>query len=116
MIERFKIYLNEFAAIDIDAEIWIDGSFATHKPEPQDIDIVFLFKKSDVDYLHGRKEIIFQSLIMDRDIVKAKYGLDVFFIDKDDPDEHEKWINTYGYDTQKINKKGIFKLILKTHV
>jgi hypothetical protein len=116
LIERFKVYLNEFMAIGINAEVWVDGSFTTTKPDPDDIDIVFLFRKTDIDYLSGKKALLFESLFMDRDTIKTRYGIDVYFIDKDNASEIEQWIETYGFDTRKLNSKGIFKIILEQNV
>lgn len=116
LIDRLQVYLSEFKAIEIDAEIWLDGSFTTNKPEPDDIDLVFLLKRSDIDMLTGKKADLFQSLIMDREIIKAKYHVDVYFIDKDDTDEIIKWAETFGFDSRKINQKGIYKITLKQSV
>lgn len=41
LINRLNAFISEFLSLSIDAEIWIDGSFTTLKPEPQDIDVVF---------------------------------------------------------------------------
>ena len=116
LIDRLQVYLTEVIAIGLEAELWIDGSFTTHKPEPEDIDLVILFKRSEVDGLNGKKAELFQALIMDREIVKANYCVDVFFIDKDDSLEIAKWANTFGYDSRKIETKGIFKIMLQPNV
>lgn len=116
LINRLRVYLNEFMAIGIDAEVWIDGSFATEKPEPEDIDIALVLDEKAVENLDERRAAIFQELLMERDRVKARYSCDVYFIPKDDNDEKNKWIETYGRDSRKLNTKGIFKLSLTSHV
>lgn len=105
-------FINEFQFLGLEAEIWIDGSFSTHKPEPQDIDVVFLLDQKAVASLDSKKEQLFQELFMKREEVRVRYSLDVYFIDKDDVEDKQKWISTYGFDSRKMNSKGIYKLEL----
>ena len=116
LIDRLNVYVNEFLYLGINAELWIDGSFTTFKPEPQDIDVVFLFDKVEINKLQGKKKEMFKALFLERELVKARYSVDVYFIDKNDKDEREKWIRTYGFDSKKINSKGIYKIQLHTNV
>ena len=69
LIDRLQVYLNDFLALGIEAEVWIDGSFTTQKPEPEDIDMVFLLNRSDIDNLTGNKAVFFESLLLQRDEV-----------------------------------------------
>lgn len=112
LIDRLNAFINEFQFLGLEAEIWIDGSFSTHKPEPQDIDVVFLLDQNAVSSLDSKKEDLFHELFMKREEVRVRYSLDVYFIDKDDDDEKQKWISTYGFDSRKMNSKGIYKIIL----
>lgn len=112
LIDRLNAFINEFQFLGLEAEIWIDGSFSTHKPEPQDIDVVFLLDQKAVASLDSKKEQLFQELFMKREEVRIRYSLDVYFIDKDDVEDKQKWISTYGFDSRKMNSKGIYKLEL----
>jgi hypothetical protein len=116
LINRFNAYLNEFSYLGINAELWIDGSFSTIKPEPEDIDVVFLLDDNEVNNLKNRKLKLFEDLFLDREMVKARYSVDVYFIDRNDEIEKQKWITTYGFDSRKINSKGIYKIQLSKDV
>ncbi len=116
LIDKLQKYLDEFKKIGIDAELWIDGSFATRKPEPEDVDIVFLFDRGDIEQLQGIKQKIFEHLLQDRRQIKARYSCDVYYFDKNDDLDISKWIETFGYDKSQTNTKGIFKVILKSDV
>ncbi|NBA85236.1 hypothetical protein GVN16_05660 [Emticicia sp. CRIBPO] len=114
LIDRFKAFISEFEVLNLSAEIWIDGSFCTRKPEPKDIDVVFLIDRNEIDSLDERGKIIFESLLMQRDEVIVRYGIDVYFIDRNNETEKEKWIETYGFDASHLNTKGIYQInILK---
>jgi hypothetical protein len=112
LIDRLKAFINEFQFLGLKAEIWIDGSFSTHKPEPQDIDVVFLLDQKAVAGLDSKKAQLFNDLFMKREEVRARYSLDVYFIDKDDEEDKQNWISTYGFDSRKMNSKGIYKIEL----
>ncbi len=43
LLDRFLAFLSVFNAIGINCEIWVDGSFATTKNKPSDIDIIFFY-------------------------------------------------------------------------
>nr|WP_315197530.1 hypothetical protein [uncultured Flavobacterium sp.] len=116
LINRLNAYLSEFSYLGLNAEVWIDGSFSTLKPEPEDIDVVFLLDENEINSLNDRKLKLFEELFLSREIVKARYSVDVYFIDRNDEIEKQKWITTYGFDSRKINSKGIYKIQLSKDV
>lgn len=116
LINRLQEFLNEFRVLGIEAEVWIDGSFTTSKPEPVDIDIALLLNQSDVDSLDEKKAMLFDRLVIQKPHVLARYSCDVYLVDKNNKEEIEEWIRTFGTDYNNINSKGIFKVILKPHV
>ena len=57
-VERARIWrmfqervLNELIRLDVKCEIWLDGSFITKRPEPDDIDGSIMVEASQVDQL-----------------------------------------------------------------
>lgn len=48
LINRLNAYLSEFSYLGLNAELWIDGSFSTVKPEPENIDVLFLLDVNEV--------------------------------------------------------------------
>jgi len=116
LIDRIQAFINEFQALGIDSEVWIDGSFSTLKPDPVDVDIVFLFEKEDIDGLDHNKQELFMDLFQNREKVRTRFSIDVYYIDKNNIEEQQRWIETFGFDTRKLNSKGIFKIILKKNV
>lgn len=50
LIETLEVFLSKIITlVPTHFEVWINGSFATLKPNPNDIDIVLLIKKSYID-------------------------------------------------------------------
>ncbi|PWA07550.1 DUF6932 family protein [Flavobacterium laiguense] len=116
LINRLSAYISEVLSLGLNAELWIDGSFSTYKPEPQDVDVVFLLDENEIEHLSDRKQKLFEELFLNREIIKARYSVDVYFIDQNDEIEKQKWIATYGFDSRKINSKGIYKIQLPKDV
>lgn len=116
LINRLSAYLSEVLSLGLNTEVWIDGSFSTHKPEPQDVDVVFLLDEDEVQNLNDRKQKLFEELFTKRELIKARYSVDVYFIDRNDEIEKQKWITTYGFDSKKLNSKGIYKIQLPKNV
>ncbi|MGD0104565.1 MAG: hypothetical protein ABSC06_11060 [Rhodopila sp.] len=46
---EFRRLLNEMATFGLVGELWVDGSFMTEKPEPDDIDLSFGFNPEHLD-------------------------------------------------------------------
>ncbi|MEX8547372.1 MAG: hypothetical protein V5804_07195 [Mucilaginibacter sp.] len=115
LVDKLRLFLEEFLYLEIDSELWIDGSFATYKPDPEDIDLLFLLNRNEIDTLDEVKAGLFSRLLINREMVRSLYLLDVYFIDVGEKSEIEKWINNFGFDSKKINSKGIFKINLKTY-
>ncbi|MCE7061650.1 DUF6932 family protein [Dyadobacter sp. CY343] len=111
--ERLKIYaefkqLIQQLKLEALTEIWIDGSFITLKPNPQDMDVVIFIEAADYE----RQEILLSTLR------QRSKSLDIYFV-KSYPPEHPKyfltnfdkidWQSFFGRNRQNL-KKGIIKL------
>ena len=110
LIDRFRLWLDEFAALGLSADIWLDGSFTTHKPEPSDMDIVVIVDFAAVDALSDRAKTMFDQLLNERGIVRIRWGCDVYFIDQADKEQLAYWRDTFGRDSRSLQQKGLYHL------
>jgi hypothetical protein len=106
--------LNAFVAylLDVGApiELWIDGSFTTHKTDPNDIDLVIFSPASIINSLPQEKQQLFQALI-DRPTVKHNFGCDVLFCPAEDQNMRSYWRGWYGFDRNE-QPKGIARVMV----
>lgn len=109
LTERFKIFIEKFLEIGIPSEIWIDGSYSTHKPEPGDIDIVFFYNPVDANILNLEKKALIKELF-DRNLSKIRYGCEVFFIPSDNHNLRSYWRGWFGFCREE-KPKGIARII-----
>lgn len=97
------------------SEVWIDGSFTTEKPEPDDIDILLVL---DFNALNSLPETLkpLVSTLLNREYVKLNYNIDVLLLPENHPemDYQERrsyWRGWFGFD-RKENPKGLVRVML----
>ncbi len=109
--ERFFALLNELYQIGIDFEMWIDGSYATEKENPNDIDLMLICKLEDEDKLSVEKHQDFDYLANSSEI-RDRYHCDFKFA-YSDYSPHleviERYRELYGFSRNK-EPKGIPRL------
>ncbi len=108
LIDGLNAYVAHLSNIGVPIELWIDGSFATHKENPNDIDLVIFSSASILDSLPHKKQQLFQALI-DRDSMQNKFGCDVLFCPTEDQNMRSYWRGWYGFDRNE-QPKGIARI------
>lgn len=103
-------FLNEFKTLNITAEVWIDGSFATEAPDPSDVDMVFYFKREEVEALNADKKQHFERLFKSRKFMKGLYNVEVFYGEMGSDDSYNYWQRVFGTWYDNVTPKGIFRL------
>lgn len=103
----FLEFLEALDKWDVGCEVWLDGSFLTHKREPNDLDLVLLVKRQDVVKLSSRDRDALKSWLSSREFLKKNYYCDVYYCDSGDPSATMYWSNWYGLCRDRITPKGI---------
>jgi len=96
-------------------ELWIDGSFTTEKPEPDDIDILLVIDHALLDQV----PVMFQPQIeklLDRPFIKHNYNIDLLLLYKnhagcDYENDRMYWRGVFCHDREDT-PKGIARLSL----
>lgn len=99
------------------SEIWVDGSFTTQKPEPDDIDILIVFDYAALNSLPDTlKQVV--SPLLDRNYVYTNFKIDVLLLVKNHPnitydysERRSYWRGWFGFD-RKENPKGLVRVML----
>ncbi|WP_373514238.1 hypothetical protein [Persicitalea sp.] len=114
LITQLRRFLDELFKLGIPLEIWIDGSFTTQKPLPDDVDLVVWASESDAESLSPELFKLFDHLldIHNNDQIKIRYDVDVYLADPGSEEERTKWLDEFGFDRSGINQKGIFTLLI----
>lgn len=99
-------FLNDLAATNVKCEVWIDGSFATDKPEPNDVDLFVVWNPAwqamlDVEAL----ERFHQMLVNSRS--RKRYQCDVYNAETTDIAMMAYWRGWFGFMRDGRTPKGI---------
>jgi len=111
LIDRLRAFIEKLDELNLDVELWLDGSFATLKPEPEDIDMVLFVDFSSVRLLNSIQLSQFEGIVVDRIASRNHFGCDVYFADKNDSMARQYWHDAFAYTPDQLGRKGIFKLI-----
>lgn len=110
LLTRFNALVDRFKESGLSAEVWIDGSFSTLKPEPGDIDVIFFVDVNQVNLLStDKKKIIIE--LNNRKYSNIRYNCDVFIIPSKDVDNRSYWRGWFGFSRNE-EPKGIIRLFI----
>jgi len=110
LLSRFGALLDRFKETGLNAELWIDGSFATLKPEPGDIDLIFFVDEIQLNLLPPDKRVIILEL-NNRTISQIRYNCDVFIVTKQNINRRSYWRGWFGFSRDE-EPKGIIRLYI----
>ncbi len=108
LTDRFRAYIEKFSELGLKAEIWLDGSYSTKKPEPGDMDILIVFDVDEVNNLPLDKRPLLQELF-DRELSKIRYSIDVLLLPSNDINNRSYWRGWFGFSRNE-QPKGIPRL------
>jgi hypothetical protein len=116
LVNGFRRLLTTLSKIKIEQEIWIDGSFVTTKPDPNDIDILLIVKQQAIESIPPEYKTPWESIVYNPGLARLRFECDLSFRFKDVDSERQQ-VAKYLYDFTHghygaHNKKGIFKLVL----
>lgn len=115
LISQLRKYLHSLTdALPTELEIWIDGSFTTYKPNPEDVDLVVFANAQACEPFFKKEPEIMRRLFMPSKGELIKYPKLIFNVDAyldfaDSPKSKTRWINQFG-TARNLAKKGIFVL------
>ncbi|RYM58083.1 hypothetical protein BSQ98_25105 [Serratia liquefaciens] len=97
------------------SELWVDGSFTTGKPEPDDIDVLVVVDFVALNQLPEQFHGLVSSLL-DRQYVKLNFNIDVLILPENHPEidyseRRSYWRGWFGFD-RKENPKGLVRVML----
>lgn len=86
--------------------LWIDGSFLTTRPEPEDVDLVLVIDQASLPLIQHNPQHF--DYLLDHDTVLQRYNLEVFPIIKgENPAQESYWRGWFGFCRDDRTPKGI---------
>ena len=91
-------------------EVWIDGSFTTEKPEPDDIDMLLVIDDDKLNLV----PIMFQPQVdklLNRKFIQHNYKIDLLLLYSGRDEDRMHWRGVFGHDREDT-PKGIVRISL----
>jgi len=104
-------FIEALLTFGVTCQVWIDGSYATAKTNPSDVDLLIVFDVADIQALSDTKHQELTALL-DRVSAKVRYHCDVYFIPDNDAEEAAYWQDKFGHGHDRSISKGIPRISL----
>nr|WP_169709645.1 hypothetical protein [Deferrisoma camini] len=89
--------------------VWINGSYATTKPYPGDVDLAIGASAREANALSPRDKNLLGWLVMHPEEMKLRFGCHAFFYPLENHDLMMYWRGVFGFDRHNT-PKGIARL------
>jgi len=112
LLNNFKELIKKVQVFGFSFEIWVDGSYLTEKPEPDDIDMLIIVSRRVINKLSlDKQDELYNKYfsIEGKSNIKQLYKCDINFMYKEDNKRRAFWLDLYGYSRDK-KPKGIISI------
>ena len=103
IMDRFEEFISKLRAFNTQFEVWVDGSFVTEKPQPNDVDIVIF---GDLNTISDSEAQRFENLC---NYAEQRYLTEAYFCPIGDQNLRSYWRGWYLFDRTE-SPKGAFKI------
>ena len=106
---QLRAFIMELARIRVHGDVWIDGSYTTRKPHPQDVDIALVMSPAALQALAGeeRKQLGYYGDQDGRAYVRRRWQVDFYIINAMDRQRVRYWRTLFSNNPDQSNPKGI---------
>ena len=109
LTNQLHLFIGELKRLDAHGDLWIDGSYATKKPEPGDVDLALslplvIAKAMSDDHLDRLK---FLSDPSNRAYVRAKWQVDFYVFEASNIASRSSFLDLFSRSPDGSNRKGI---------
>lgn len=109
LFSNLEVYLAKLAATGIQARVWLDGSYLTAKPEPDDIDLVVVYESASVNGMAPETRQVL-SILLNMNMMDSRFKLHVFKVPSTRQDSQAYWLKLFGTLRDEVTPKGIAEL------
>lgn len=109
-----RLFIEYLVRLGVQGEVWIDGSFATRKPDPQDVDVVLMTSEAAVSAMSPTNFTDFEELSAKehRSYVRARWHVDFYVADSGDSTRRRYFFDLFSRNPDAANRKGIPYVVL----
>ena len=109
MTAQLRMFIAELDRLGVHGELWINGSFATKKPEPSDIDLALSIPRVIVSTMSDEslQRIRFLSDEENRAYVRSRWQVELYVFESSNVARRQYFLNLFSRNPDNTNRKGI---------
>ena len=111
LIGGLERYLGEWSQYGLLEYVVVDGSFATDKPEPDDVDLLLVPLPASLYRLEMLEAI--QRLAAEKDFIKHTFGCHAFVVQSVGSPSYAKWVDFFSHNKEGI-ERGLLAISMAT--
>lgn len=106
---QLRRFVNELGRLGVHGDIWINGSYATKKPDPRDVDVALSMSPMALRALadEHRQRLAYYGHEEGRPHVRNRWQVDFYLFDSTNPRRHEYFRELFSNNPDQANQKGI---------
>ena len=106
---QLRSFIAELERLDVHGDLWINGSYATKKPEPGDIDLVMSIPLIIVSAMSEEKldRLNFMTDPENRAYVRARWQVDFYVFERSNIGSRNYYFDLFSRNPDSSNQKGI---------
>lgn len=110
LVDGLRRFTNAIKGLGVGFELWLDGSFVTKKPDPDDVDVVVFIPSNQVNALLPEQRQALAMLFVPT-YSKAMFGCHAFDVLAEDNMARKGWQDWFGHD-RLDRPKGILRMTI----
>ena len=104
-----RLFIAELDRLGAHGELWINGSYATKKPEPRDMDVALCIPLTVASAISDAQldRLYYISNVDNRAYVRAKWHVDFYVFEASDIASRRYYFELFSRNPDQFNRKGI---------
>ena len=106
---QLKLFIRYLEGLGVQGDIWIDGSYATKKPDPQDIDVALVMSRPTLEAMPevDRKRLADLTAPENRPRVRRRWQIDLYVFDGANQKRWDYFFDIFSRNPDAESAKGI---------
>ena len=106
---QLRLFVGVLARLGVHGDIWINGSYATKKPDPRDVDVALSISPVALSALPDdqRQRLGYYAAEEGRHHVRNQWQVDFYIFDSTNRRSHEYFRDLFANNPDRANQKGI---------
>lgn len=104
-----RLFIQELTRLGAQGDVWIDGSYATKDPHPQDIDVVLVISPLVLRAMPraNSEQLGYYGNMKGRAYVRTKWHIDFYIVAANNYKHRDIWQKLFSNNPDQSNPKGI---------